>query len=88
VPRPSSNPRSRFEIINDGRVVVVCWGSRNPATASRVDVEIINGIGRASLVTLPHSSRRSWVYCEPGGGYSEVTPGMRAVIARVLPDLA
>ncbi len=89
MPRPSSNPRSRFEIINDGGVSVVCWGSRNPATASRVDVEVVNGAGmRASLVTLPHSSRRSWVYCEPGGGYSEVTPGMRAVIARVLPELA
>ena len=79
----------RFEIINDGRVSVVCWGSRNPNTASRVDVEVINGVGmRASLLTLPHASRRVWVYCEPGGGHSDITDGMRVVVARVLPGLA
>jgi hypothetical protein len=79
----------RFEIINDGRVSVVCWGSRNPSTASRVDVEVINGVGmRASLLTLPHASRRAWVYCEPGGGHSDITDGMREVVARVLPGLA
>ena len=80
---------SRFEIMNDGRVSVVCWGSRNPATASRVDVEVINAAGmRASLLKRPHSSRRSWVYPEPGGFCSDITDGMRAVVERVLPGLA
>ncbi len=77
----------RFETHNDGKVSIVCWGSRSPAAASRVDIMQINGVGRATLTAIPNATGRHWIYPEAGGGYSSVTPIMAALIERHLPGV-